>query len=71
MLQLFLSDLPGEILLELKQAPRSMGGNILSAQLDQHQVGYHRYANGAFHPFDLFGDLMLAHTQAAFEFPDQ
>jgi hypothetical protein len=61
-LTLRLDHFPGELTLQLKRAPRSVCRNVLGLEPEQEQIRHDRYGDGAFHPVDLFGDLMLAPT---------
>src|SRR5919108_3110729 len=61
-LTLRLDHLPGTRALQAKGAPRVVRWDVFGAHLEREQIGYDRHGHRAFHPVDLFGDLMLAHT---------
>jgi hypothetical protein len=67
-LTLGLHHLPGKRALQAKRAPRSVRRDVFGAQLEQEQIGHDRHRHGAFHPVDLFRDLMLAQPDDSFHF---
>src|SRR5919197_6234938 len=70
-LALRVDDLPGNRPLQAKGTPGLVRRDIFGTQLEQEQIGHDRHGYRAFHPLDLFGDLMLPQPHDAFEFLHQ
>jgi hypothetical protein len=70
-LTLPLDHLPGKGPLQATRAPRAVCRNVLGMQLEQQQISHDRQRDRAFHPIDVFGDLMLPQPHDAFEFLHQ
>ena len=67
-LALRLDDLPCKRPLQAKRAPRPVCGDVSGPPFEQEQIGHDRHRHRALNTVGLFGDLMLAQTDHAFQF---